>query len=466
MTAPRDGTGRWALARRWWLPAAALAIGAAAICFRGMPDAKRSRSTALPTCEECNLLLITLDTVRADHLPCYGYPLATMPRLCDLARAGVRFHRAISQSSWTKASMGSLFTSLYPHQHTAVGRQDVLPDEVTTFVERLEQNGFTAAGLQANPFMRKDHGFAQGFRSYRHFSRRAKGEALIDAALRKLERLGERRFFLYLHLMDAHLPYDPPAAYHARFAAGSPGSLEALYFDRRMDVRMGRLKLDQGQREHVRSLYDAELAYLDDQVGRVLDFLESSGLADTTVVLVHSDHGEEFWEHGSFEHGHSMYDEVLRVPLILRVPGAGQGIVVEETVRLIDVYPTLLSVLGIETSEPLEGVDLLPLIRGGASELSELPAFSESTIHGPQQKAVQAGRGKIIVNEESRDYEFYDLATDVGETQPTASAAELRRFRRLLDEFAGKAIPEGVRGAKGQFDPEAIEDLRALGYLE
>ncbi|MBN1221941.1 MAG: sulfatase, partial [Candidatus Aminicenantes bacterium] len=272
---------------------------------------------------DCNVLLILIDALRPDHLPCYGYEKNTAPFISRLAEKGIVFENAISQSSWTKASVASLFTSLYPHNHTAKKWRDVLPLEVSTLAEELKAHGFVTYAVQTNTFIQARHNFDQGFDEYIESAYpECTADRVADLSIEFFKKIKERpeKFFAYLHFMDTHFPYDAPKTYREYFVdkdyVGDPDLSKVTL----KDLRSGIMNLSERNKDHIRALYDAEIRFVDDQVQKIIDSLKLLKLGDNTIIIITSDHGEEFWEHGGFEHGHSMYNELLRVPLIIYNP--------------------------------------------------------------------------------------------------------------------------------------------------
>ena len=453
-------TKRWL---RGLLAVALLAVG----CSR--EQAQEAEAAQLPVCEGCNVLLLTIDCLRADRLPCQGYDRPTMPQLCQAAQRGVLFERAMSQSSWTKPSMATLFTSVYPHNHKANDWEASLSPKLVTWAEALRSVGYHTVAYQTNPFVSKGRGFAQGFREY-HFRGTGKADELVSSIISKLKALRQgRRVFGYVHFMDAHEPYHVTEAYYKMFDHGYAGRLPPLKFARAPDVRTRRFFPDEADRKHAADLYDASLRLVDDQLGRLFDFLDTSGLGARTIVVVLSDHGEEFWEHGGFEHGHTMYQELLHVPLIVLHPRLSAGPVrVRQLVRLIDVYPTVMGMLGLEAPPTAMGEDLTPQILGGASTPIDRQALAEANIYGPPRLALQTDRYKLIEQADGTKPELYDLSDDPNEqrdlTVSPASTKRLKSMKRALDTI--RRTGRVTAGKRKPLPPGIRRQLESLGYIK
>src|SRR5262245_24152465 len=331
-----------------------------------------------------NVVLICLDTVRADHLGTYGYARATTPSIDALAARALVFERASATADWTKPSVPSFLTGTYPCQHGVYEGSahdedrevtDLLPAESLTLAEAFQQLGYTTGAVVNNAQLRAGNGFEQGFDSYfeRELmnAREIRWRALdwIDGVEK---RGGGRPFFLYLHFLDAHWPYPAPEEWLTRFAPAAATERfrgedsRALY----AAINCGRHALTGEDREALLALYDGALAYLDSEIGRFLAGLDLRGLGENTVVCIVADHGEEFGEHGKVGHGHGLWENLLHVPWILAVPGRTPGR--ESTsVSLIDLFPTLLAAAGLEPPAGHEGVDRLAEPRAARPILAE-----------------------------------------------------------------------------------------------
>ncbi len=389
-----------------------------------------------------NLVLVTIDTLRADRVGAYGYARASTPVLDGLAREGVRFSRAQAAVPLTGPSHATILTGLYPPVHGV--RDNVafpLDPRHTTLAARLKARGYrTAAFVGAYP-VAKDFGFGQGFD---HFDEalhagaagegaERPGNEVADAAVRWLE--GERRapFFAWVHFYDPHAPYEPPGAY------------AETYRDRP---------------------YDGEVAFADSQLGRVLEGLEAAGRGRDTVVAVLADHGEGLGDHGEATHSVLVYESTLHIPLILRGPDLPAGRVVDERVGTVDLVPTLLALLGVPRPEGLTGRDLSPSWRGG--RLPREPLYAESLFARlncgwSSLRTWTDGDFKLIAG---ADQELYDLARDPSETRNLASQEQARvlSLAGSLRAALGRMTPQGDAARPVALSPEQEERLRSLGY--
>ncbi|HBL30282.1 MAG TPA: hypothetical protein DD490_25900, partial [Acidobacteria bacterium] len=432
-----------------------------------------------------NLVVILVDTLRADRLGSYGATKGLTPRLDRFAAASTRFAQLRAPTSWTLPSVSSLMTGLQPQTHGAGVRYGNfaptgLTDGVRTLAETLQEAGFSTQGIYFNIYVNPAFGLHQGFDEYTSIEDRA--SVLVDRALENLERTGpDRRTFLYLHLFDPHNPYEPPPAECesvARRLVPDHGGRPCAA-DRRPELPIP----PRAEWRWQEALYDAEVAATDREIGRFLDGLEKLGRADDTVVLVVSDHGEEFWTRLDAErvrgyepnadHGHTFYEELLHVPALLRVPGRPPG-VVETPVEMADLFPTLLHQVGVAVP-PVQGKDLTPLL-DGAPPAGRPTLLADLILHGPPRWSVRRGPWKLIVPlDPSLLVELYDLDADPGELRDLAAARpdlvaalrtagerELAARRRDRSRFVAG---DGSQSAT-YLEWNHITRLRSLGYLK
>lgn len=456
-------------------PAGAFAFWANPMIVRPGPRARR-------------VILISIDTLRADHVGCYGYGKPTTPHADALAADGALFVNAYAPSSWTLPSHVSLLTSLSCFRHGVNLEGDRMEASRPTMADVLRTEGFLCAAVTGGGFLSPVFGFSKGFDLYRQaesslWTSEAAGE-VAAAALDWLTANRDRDFFLFVHTYQPHNPYLPPPPYDTLFQE-APTDMRMVDVGGHVGGPSGIYKpLPEGERRAIVGLYDGEVRYTDEAlVGALVGRLRELGLYEETLVILTSDHGEEFFEHGSWEHGHALYEESLKVPLIIKPAGAGpRGKRFEAFVRIIDVMPTVLEAFGIGTNGlDLDGRGLSRVLKGKETEDRAVLAHLAGGVLGssvPARTSLTEGRTKVILN---RPYgapgafafappavpevEAFDLAADPGERTDVAArrAAVAGRLVALMRELEARG--RRTEGAKGEMDPETEEKLRSLGYI-
>ncbi len=424
-----------------------------------------------------NVLVLSVDTLRADHLSCYGYARKTSPNIDALVGRGVLFERAYSSAPWTLPSYGSLFTGLLPADHRAgivTQREDAfgtdetptllttehLCTDVPTLAELMSKRGYQTGAFVCNPFLAAGAGLARGFQQYTSYQYTAQNG--VDLALEWIEGCKGGRWFAFVHMIDPHWPYAPPPPYDTQFAKHAIGELKD--WPPELNALRAHVPDDEMKAELVDE-YDGEIAFTDAQVGRMLDALEKQGMLENTLIVFHSDHGEEFWEHGSCDHGHSQYDELLRVPFALVLPGKIEaGKRVATRVRTLDLLPTIGAYVGFDAPAGIEGKSLLPVIAG--TETKDRDDVAEAILHGPREiKAVLVGKDKLIASGAGTNRVF-DLGGDAGEKKDrSGDAAEVvKRLRGMLDAHHAAAKKSACKAAPLELDEAARRRLQGYGY--
>lgn len=431
-----------------------------------------------------NVLLYLVDTLRADHLQPYnqGTRVRT-PGLGTFVQNAVTMRRAHSQENWTKPSVATLLSSLMPWEHTAVEEASVVPDSVALLPELLRDHGFFTGSFIANGYVSDRFGFQQGWHTYRNYIREGRRNDAEFVAADVLQWLDDREdtrpFFLYVHTIDPHVPYrrreDTLALYgDTRYAGPAAVANNADLLGR---VKLGRVTLAAADRAHLEALYDGEITYHDIHFQSILDGLERRHLANDTLVIITSDHGEEFWDHGSVGHGHSVYEELLHVPMFVRHPGlpAERSSVRElgDDVGLVDVVPTIFDALGLPAPEGISGRSFLPALMGQSTSapVATVSGFMENwrTVTLSDLKLIHRANGT---------FRLFDLAADPHEENDLATQRPIavRHLRALLGlrladaDPVARAARRGARPRQHQatttrIDPETAAQLRALGYM-
>jgi len=434
-----------------------------------------------------NVLLISIDSLRVDRLGCYGQTRETSPTLDRLAAAGVRFARAYSPTSWTLPSHATLLSGLSQERHQVVLANDRARDGSLSLPAALSEQGFQTVGFYTGPFLHPTYGFAQGFDEYiscqGEKTETLRGYAALKQShhdhtngtlLEKFELWAKERsrepFFAFVHLWDVHYDYTPPEPYASMFDPDYAGELDGSA------IASDGFPLDAAPRDvdHLLALYDGEIRYTDETIARVLAALRREQLLDDTLVIVTADHGDEFLDHGGKGHQHTLYDELIHVPLIIWAPGRlPSGRVIETPVALEDIAPTVLGLLGVSADRQFDGRSLVPLIEGrdGGPPRPVLSVLYHPIELRILSASIRDDRRKVLFTRRGQRWEEFDLALDPGELRPSHDVdAELRKRLASHVKNAHRALVERRKRA-GQTAtrklPKFVEDqLRKLGYLE
>lgn len=422
-----------------------------------------------------NILLLLVDCLRADHLSMNGYARKTTPMIDSLGAESVQFRHTLSQASWTRPSLPSMLTGLYPSEHgihtfdestEGVVRSPSLAEGVTTVAEALKEVGYRTALIGEQFQLSPRFGLKQGFDFYKH---RANDAANIhNNFLRWLDRTDEsgQPFFAYLHYLEIHWPYCPPKETRGKWSEGlSDIRWCRKWRELRSDILEGRLELSEGDRESMKARYDEELLALDRRLGDLFATLQERDLWEDTLIILTADHGEEFYEHGSMGHGQSLYRELIGVPLIVKPPAAWPVAVGgnnETVVEMRAIAPTLLEAAGAE-SLAVTAQSLVPLLLGTAQpEEQRTYAVAEAA----DKVVVRSGPWKMIVSRENDGAELYNLDDDPWETQNVAreNREELARLRDYYELWQQNLV-NAAAAEMHEVDPETVQGLKDLGYL-
>jgi len=407
-----------------------------------------------------NVVLISIDTLRGDHLGCYGYARPTSPTLDALCRESVVFTQAIAQAPSTLHSHASLLTSQIPQHHGASwAARTPLAEEAVSLAEVLAGAGYATAAFTGGGQMDEIFGLDQGFDLYEQPAV-PRFVDTVRAAIPWLEGQGSERFFLFLHSYETHHPYEPEARYLEAVGDEYDGPLpDAISLDLLLQINNGEIALDDADLAHVVATYDAEIRSMDDGLALLLDKLRRLGALDRTLLVFTSDHGEEFGEHGTVGwHSHTLYDELLRVPLVVRFPRAAfAGARIDRQVRSLDVAPTVLAAVGLEAPAAFEGTDLGALVRG--EPVDELVAVSRQD--RPPDKDIESVRTEPWKLTEGK---LFHLVTDPGELWDVTDHA----IQQRLEEALRAAVESGTALEAEAVVPtgKTLEELKDLGYLQ
>ncbi len=456
-----------------------------------------------------NIILISIDSLRADHMQAYGYERPTSPNLDRLAQEGALFETVIAESSWTIPSHATMLTGVGSDVHGMQHGYVQMHPERRTLAQILREHGYRTAGVFSGPYLHPVFGFGQGFDLFESVIEQptdaspvsletvtpetinelmehnsaplssVTSERVTDAAFDFLASVEEQPFFLFLYYFDPHYDYNPPEEYWREFDPDYGGAFTGRDFAHNPDVRVD---MDPRDLEHMIARYDGEILHTDHWIGRLLDGLERNGMLEETLVMVTSDHGEEFFEHENRGHRRTLFDEVLKVPLLARLPRLiPAGLRIKQPVRHLDIPATLLSVAGVQ--EELDGVDLTPVLTGMADV--SIGAAVSRLIRTPLENewvSVRTTDFKYVMRRQgsTRTELFFDLRDDPAEQ----NAIITRRTRVERDELWGSFV--GARDAVARqeaanaprrdvaeldtsgtrISPEIQEQLRALGYVK
>lgn len=432
-----------------------------------------------------NVLLYIADTLRADSLSFYGGSVVETPHLDSLARDGTVFERAYATSSWTRASVGSMLTGLYPDVHGAETRNDVLGEHLVLLPEIFSQHGYRTAAIVTNPNVGARYGFDQGFDEFIElFGRRVRkmvdqqtanqaqaaavdfvgSDEVTERAIAWIE-ADSAPFFLFILSIDPHWPYEPPARFD-RYRGSYSGRI-----DEDRDA-IFRARLSGAERQRIRSLYYGEIAFNDDSLGRLLDHLRAAGSYEDTTIVFASDHGEEFWDHGKTMHGRTLYEEAIRVPLVIRSRGRRASRTrMREPVDLTDIAATLLALAGFPLPYELDGRSLF-----ARSSAPAKLAYSTLELDQRSFDSIIDPPWKLIRNRTDETLQLFDLAADEAESwnvwgkEPGRAKAlrealleqtsrSARRRAQLQRNESPRTVPDSLL-------PEAeVMQLKALGYM-
>lgn len=441
--------------RRTLQAAAASVVLVSCACSGGGPT--EARPAGRP-----NVVLVSLDALRADHLGVYGYGRGTSPTLDELAGHSVTFDFAAAQATWTLPSHSILLQS-----------EDVnrVQAELPYLPEVLRERGYQTAAFVGGGFVSAHWGFDRGFDTFRECKAGLKQS--VPAAREWLAARGPQPFFLFVHTYDTHVPFDPPEKFVSMYAHDYSGWVKPAETARIVRAVQGKKVpgfkkppvLDEADRHYIADLYDATIRYADGWMSRLIDALHETGAWDNTVVFVISDHGEELWDHGSAGHGHTVYQELVRVPMIVHMPGDTQaGRRVAQPVMLLDFAPTVLELTGGAPVPEFRGTSFASLLAGGKER--------------PGRRVVSRAKGlralielpyKLITGEPGGPL-LFRLDTDPGEHHSLAAeeGERVAVMRAYLEKVYGNALYEdespGEEAAPTQ-DPKVREQLRTLGYV-
>ncbi len=437
------------------------------------------------------VLLIGIETLRADHVGCIGYARNTTPVFDAIAREGVVFSKVMATSSWTMPTVMSVLTSLYPEAHGTTNYDRKLPEDVTTLAEVLRENDYKTVAFVSNLTLDGRHGFYQGFDLYDDFSvwlgfgklvggpnadpnldvhQILTNKPLTRAALRWIEQNHQEPFFMFVFYFDPHYDYIPPPPFDTMFDPNYDGLVDGRGI---AEEPLRSNRPSQRDLDHIIALYDGEIRDTDTYVSKLLNEFARFGILDRTLVVIFGDHGDEFYEHGGTGHAHTLYNELIHVPLILKWPSMiPKGKRIDALASQVDIMPTILDYLGIQQKQPIQGTSLRDLIEGRVRQVHDF-VFSGGRGH---RCAVINNQNKLILNPGAGAREFYDLLNDPREQnnihRAKESSALLASFEHYLEQWTSenkKLAALFTRGSdfeRVQLDEQRLKQLQALQYIQ
>jgi arylsulfatase A-like enzyme len=454
---------------RRWGACRAIGCSAAVACAAVLG----CRDASPPPRQPHPIIIVDIDTLRADHLGCYGYQRETSPHIDAFARETVFFEWAFSQAPNTPPSQTSILTGLYPSTHGMILDDDRVPEEAVTLAEALAGHGYVTAGFHDGGYMREFFRIGQGFSLWDDSSR--EGLKVIGPKVESwLREHAAENFLLLIHTYDPHTPYAPPPPFDAMFMEGVPEPTPGFEPTTKLlnDIRLSkftknRRSLPPNDLAYAMALYDGEIRFVDDWFGSFWGLVRELGLDRRATIVFLSDHGEEFQEHGSLLH-EKLYATVTRIPLMIRLPGGRLARRVPAVVESVDLMPTLLELAGAPVPAAVQGGSLLPLMLGQPAGDAPV-AFGEYPWFG-RSRAVTLGTQRLVYASKTGRAELYNYRTDpleqvnVAERHPEAVAARVR----LLESWEARVAASRIEdlGEPAPVDQETIEQLRQLGYVQ
>ena len=411
-----------------------------------------------------NILLIVVDTLRRDHLSCYGHPVNTSPAIDALAAKSVVYNRAYAQAPWTTPSLAALLSSRYPTALGIKGDRSALSPDLVLLPEVLQEAGYETAAVVSHSFCSSRWGFDQGFNAFDetnvlgHAAVTSEGVSDQGLAFLQTQEDAQAPWFLWLHYFDPHCAYieqegspTPANDYAGLVKSGQ------LY----RELWQARRDLTEDDYSELRRLYDSEIRHTDEHIGRVLDHLERTGAMDNTIIVFTADHGEEFGDHGSIGHARTLHEELIVVPLIAHIPGIAPT-TVEQPVALIDVYPTLLSTLGLPPQQGMEGRDIRP----GSAQIDQPRVIFSETNRGGKLRAAISGNLKIVTRGRFGQLTAFDLENDPTEAKPLDNRqhAGVLALAPLLAQWGERMRAEAIPEHTVDLTGDDRSQLEQLGY--
>lgn len=439
-------------------------------------------------CVDCNVILISIDTLRADRLGVYGYNKNTSPNIDKLAKESSVFTNFHATAPWTLPSHASMFASDYPTQLKAETSFDYLSNNTLTIAELLQRNGYLTYGFDSHTYVSPHWNFTQGFAGY---SIERAGNKGVDAnkvfphAQDWIKKNQNNKFFLFLHTFEVHDPYCPPEPYVNRFADELSNDLNCVTKEIIFKNINGEKKLSDRELQRFNSLYDGEISFTDSEIGKLLDLVKKLKLDKKTIVIITSDHGEEFGDHGTWgKHAHTLYEELLKVPLIVKIPGFMPSINAHQ-LSMIDIAPTILDLLGLQKPNQYKGISVrdikdnrpiyFELSDPGFHFIASVSAYYNILLDiNPTERSssnvrkmkigVLVNGWKLIKSFNPLSFELYNITRDKKELYNliVTEKDKAKELEKLLESHFGKDV--GQNNSSDTEDPDDLNKLRSVGY--
>ncbi len=416
-----------------------------------------------------NIILIMIDTLRADHLGCYGYKRDTTPNLDEFAAEAVVFRNAISPSSWTSPAVASFFTAQYPHVMGYEDQAVLLDEKFLCLAEILRNNGYITKGIISHLYISAELGMAQGFDSFDEENAQGHGHvsspSVTDKGIGFLDEAGDRKFFLFLHYFDPHCDYilhedyDFYPEYAGSLYSGQPIQ----------DLRAAARGMSEDDVRYLNALYDSEIKFTDEHDGRLLDHIKAKGLYDDALIVIVADHGEAFLERGDPWIGHTrtVYQELVHVPFMVKPPGNEDACVVDRYVSLLDLMPTVVAAAGLEVPEGYLHEGLAIDVTGRSEHFRDL-VIAETRRWGTHLGVIDDGY-KLLHDPSTGSYRLYDLKQDPGELKDVSAMYDdvMRRLKAAFFDwdYDVRMKRSKFRVSHPRLDEKQIEKLKSLGYI-
>jgi len=419
--------------------------------------------------KDYNIILVSIDTLRADRLHCYGYERDTSPNIDRVASESIVFENAISQSAWTLPAHASMMTGLLPSEHGLIFHDNegldhmkefgTLDGNITTLAEILKTFAYTNVSYNGGAWIDPAFGLRQGFDLYRWGGRYFKYN--VPRSIGWIKANPDKKFFLFLHAFDVHAPYNASPEFNVFYKYRGPSKTE--------DITLDTIKsLESPEYKHIDSQYDAGIRRADHELGPLFELLDRSGLSKKTILIITSDHGEMLRERGKWGHIYPLYEELIRVPLIIRIPGFKRATIKGQVPAMTGILPTVLDILGISFDKDIMKNSLMPLIRGRDARFDAIISETGRITRHHLCRAIRMEKWKLVYYEEAKRkprVELFDLENDPGERHEV-SGQNPQVTKELLDRLLSFQGIRRYETIKKKIDQRTLEQLKSLGYIQ